>query len=123
MPFGVVPFNPLSNGGAGFGETMLPDAFFFEAAKEAFDEALLFGRSSPQSRANNWHLGADPEIRTPLGGTLVANLSVATADSWTNKVNKAVAHLRGLGGQLSHLVPIHYVPYELWIALVAEVMQ
>jgi len=31
------------------------------------------------------NLGADPEIRTLPGGTLVANLSVATADSWTNK--------------------------------------
>jgi hypothetical protein len=44
-PFGIVPFNPLSNGGVGeAGEVMLPDALFFEAAKEAFDEAVLFGR-------------------------------------------------------------------------------
>src|ERR1700691_5277196 len=46
-PFGVIPFDPLSNGGAGFGEAgevMLPDTLFFEAAKEAFDEAVLFGR-------------------------------------------------------------------------------
>jgi hypothetical protein len=36
----------VSNSGAGFGEAgevMLPDALFFEAAKEAFDEAVLFG--------------------------------------------------------------------------------
>ena len=42
----LIPFNPLSNGGAGFGEAgevMLPGALFLEAAKEAFDEALLFG--------------------------------------------------------------------------------
>ena len=46
-PFGVVPFDPLSSGGAGFaeaGEVMLLDALFFEAAKEAFDESVLFGR-------------------------------------------------------------------------------
>src|SRR5580658_2740610 len=39
--------NPLSNGRAGVGEAgevMLPDALFFKAAKEAFDEAVLFGR-------------------------------------------------------------------------------
>ena len=45
-PFGVVPFDPLSNGGAGFGEAgevMLPDTLLFEATKEAFDEAVLFG--------------------------------------------------------------------------------
>ena len=45
-PFGGVPFDPVSNGGAGFaeaGEVMLPDALFFEAAKEAFDETVLFG--------------------------------------------------------------------------------
>jgi hypothetical protein len=45
-PFGVVPFDPLSNGGASFaeaGEVMLPDALFFEAAEKAFDEAVLFG--------------------------------------------------------------------------------
>ena len=44
--FAVVPFNPLSNGGAGFGEAgevMLPNALFLKAAKEAFDEAVLFG--------------------------------------------------------------------------------
>ena len=45
-PFGVVPFDPVSNGSAGFGEAgevMLPDALFFEAAKEAFDETVLLG--------------------------------------------------------------------------------
>jgi single-strand DNA-binding protein len=31
------------------------------------------------------NLGADPEIRTLPGGAIVANLSVATSDSWTNK--------------------------------------
>src|SRR5271156_5994905 len=54
-PFGVIPFDPLSNGGAGFGEAgevMLPDAFFFEAAKEALDEAVLFG-----------HVGRDELLR------------------------------------------------------------
>ena len=46
-PFGVIPFNPLSNGDAGFGkagEVMLPDTFFLETAKEAFDEAVLLRR-------------------------------------------------------------------------------
>ena len=45
-PFGVVPFDPLSNGGASLaeaGEVMLPDALFFEAAEKAYDEAVLFG--------------------------------------------------------------------------------
>ena len=45
-PFGVVPFDPVSNSGAGFGEAgevMLPDTLLFEATKEAFDEAVLFG--------------------------------------------------------------------------------
>src|ERR1700722_10316554 len=44
-PFGVIPFDPVSNSGAGIGEAgevMLPDALLFEAAKEAFDEAVLF---------------------------------------------------------------------------------
>jgi hypothetical protein len=46
-PLGVIPFNPLSNGGAGFGEAdevMLPDTLFLETAKEAFDEAVLLRR-------------------------------------------------------------------------------
>ena len=45
-PFGVVPFDPASNGGTGFaeaGEVMLPDTLFFEAAKKAFDETVLLG--------------------------------------------------------------------------------
>ena len=45
-PFGLIPFDPVSNSGAGSGEAgevMLPDALFFKAAKEAFDEAVLFG--------------------------------------------------------------------------------
>ena len=45
-PFGVVPLDPLSNGGASFGEAaevVLPDALLFETAKEAFDEAVLLG--------------------------------------------------------------------------------
>ena len=46
-PFGVIPFDPVSNSCAGFGETgevTLPDTLLFEATKEAFDEAVLFGR-------------------------------------------------------------------------------
>jgi hypothetical protein len=42
--FGVVPLNPLSNGGASLGEVakvIQPDALLFEAAEEAFDEAVL----------------------------------------------------------------------------------
>src|ERR1700722_4740135 len=45
-PFGVIPFDPVSNSDAGFGEAgevMLPDTLLFEATKEAFDEAVLFG--------------------------------------------------------------------------------
>ena len=37
-PFGVIPFDPVSNSGAGFGEAgevMLPDTLFFEAAKRS----------------------------------------------------------------------------------------
>ena len=45
-PFGVVPFNPLSNGRPGFGEiakVILPHAFFLETTKEALDETVLLG--------------------------------------------------------------------------------
>ena len=45
-PFGVVPANPLSEGGSGFGEVakvVLPDALLLETAKEAFDNSILFG--------------------------------------------------------------------------------
>jgi hypothetical protein len=45
-PARAVPFDPVNNSGAGFaeaGEVMLPDTLLFEAAKEAFDEAVLFG--------------------------------------------------------------------------------
>ena len=44
--FGVVPFDPASNGGTGFGEAgeiMLPYTLFFEAAEKAFDETVLLG--------------------------------------------------------------------------------
>jgi hypothetical protein len=43
----VVPFDPLSNGGASFGETaevVQPDALLFKTTKEALDEAVLLGR-------------------------------------------------------------------------------
>ena len=43
---GVVPFDPASNGGTGFGEAceiMLPYTLFFEAAEKAFDETVLLG--------------------------------------------------------------------------------
>ena len=46
-PLGAVPVNPVSNGGAGFGEATevgRPDAFLFETTKEAFDDAALFRR-------------------------------------------------------------------------------
>src|SRR5271163_103436 len=41
---GIIPMDPLSNGVARFGEgaeVVLPDAFFLETAKEAFDDAVL----------------------------------------------------------------------------------
>ena len=44
---GVVPFDPLSNGGASFGEAaevVQPDALLFKTTKEALDEAILLGR-------------------------------------------------------------------------------
>src|ERR1700728_1339273 len=43
---GVVPFDPLSDGIASFGETaevIQPDAFLFEATEETFEEAIFFG--------------------------------------------------------------------------------
>ena len=46
-PFGVVPFDPASNGGTGLaeaGEIMQPDALLFKATKEAFDETVLLGK-------------------------------------------------------------------------------
>jgi hypothetical protein len=51
---GVVPFDPLSNGGASFGEAaevVQPDALLFETAKEALDEAILLGRKGVM---NSW---------------------------------------------------------------------
>ena len=44
---GVVPFDPLSNGAASFGEAtevVQPHALFLETSKEALDEAILLGR-------------------------------------------------------------------------------
>ena len=44
---GVVPFDPLSNGGASFGETaevVQPYALLLETPKQALDGALLRGR-------------------------------------------------------------------------------
>lgn len=31
------------------------------------------------------HLGNDPEIRTMPNGEMIANISVATSESWTDK--------------------------------------
>jgi hypothetical protein len=44
---GVVPFDPLGNGGASFGEgaeVMQPDTLLFETAEEALYETILLGR-------------------------------------------------------------------------------
>ena len=44
---GVVPFDPLGNSSASFGEAakvMQPDALFLETTKEALDEAILLWR-------------------------------------------------------------------------------
>ena len=44
---GVVPFDPLSNGGASFGEAakvVQPDAFLLETAKEPLDETIWLRR-------------------------------------------------------------------------------
>src|SRR5271167_2367208 len=44
---GVIPFDPLSNGGTSFGEAaevVQPDTLLLETAKEALDEAILLGR-------------------------------------------------------------------------------
>jgi hypothetical protein len=52
-PFGVIPFDPLSNGRTGFSETsqiVLRNALFLEAAEEALDEAVLLGRNYNQER-------------------------------------------------------------------------
>src|SRR5215469_16175015 len=41
----IIPFNPLGNGGTGLGkagEVVLPDTLLLQAAKEAFDDAVLF---------------------------------------------------------------------------------
>src|SRR5580704_1122675 len=44
---GVVPFDPLGNSGASFGEAaeiVQPDALLFKATKEALDETILLRR-------------------------------------------------------------------------------
>src|SRR5580698_5472513 len=44
---GVIPFDPLSDGGASFGEAaevVQPDALLLETTKEALDEAVLLWR-------------------------------------------------------------------------------
>lgn len=44
---GVVPFDPLSNGSAGFdeaAEVALPDTLLLESVKEASDDSVLLGR-------------------------------------------------------------------------------
>jgi hypothetical protein len=44
---GVLPLDPLSDGGASFseaGEVLEPDAILLETPKEALDEAILLGR-------------------------------------------------------------------------------
>ena len=55
---GVVPFDPLSNGGASFGkaaEVMQPDALFLETTKEALDEAVLL-----------WRIGCNELLAQPV---------------------------------------------------------
>ena len=55
---GVVPLNPLSNGGASFGEAaegMEPDALLLETTKEALDEAILL-----------WCIGCNELLTQPV---------------------------------------------------------